>query len=153
MKLRINSLLLESFATLSARERRLVMAGALLAALIVVFGILVPLDRSVAHAQERLVKKHADLSWMQSVAPELAATAPPPTASGESLLVIIDRSARESGLAGALSAASRAGPGACRCGSSEHRSIRWSAGWPASPSRMASSWSPPPSREPAHRAW
>src|ERR1700732_4197590 len=111
MKLRINSLLLESFATLSARERRLVMAGALLAALIVVFGILVPLDRSVAHAQERLVKKHADLSWMQSVAPELAATAPPPTASGESLLVIIDRSARESGLAGALSGSEPGGPG------------------------------------------
>jgi general secretion pathway protein M len=102
MKLKFNSLLLESFATLSARERRLVMAGAVLAALIVVFGILVPLDRSVAQAKERLAKKHADLSWMQSVAPELAATAPPPTASGESLLVIIDRSARESGLASSM---------------------------------------------------
>jgi general secretion pathway protein M len=82
-----------------------------LAALIVVFGILVPLDRSVAQAKERLAKKHADLSWMQSVAPELAATAPPPTASGESLLVIIDRSARESGLAGALSGSEPGGPG------------------------------------------
>ncbi|HEV3180831.1 MAG TPA: type II secretion system protein M [Steroidobacteraceae bacterium] len=111
MKLKFNSLLLESFATLSARERRLVMAGAVLAALIVVFGILVPLDRSVAQAKERLAKKHADLSWMQSVAPELAATAPPPTASGESLLVIIDRSARESGLAGALSGSEPGGPG------------------------------------------
>jgi general secretion pathway protein M len=111
MKLMFNSLLLESFATLSARERRLVMAGAVLAALIVVFGILVPLDRSVAQAKERLAKKHADLSWMQSVAPELAATAPPPTASGESLLVIIDRSARESGLAGALSGSEPGGPG------------------------------------------
>ena len=111
MKLKFNSLLLESFATLSARERRLVMAGAVLAGLIVVFGILVPLDRSVAQAKERLAKKHADLSWMQSVAPELAATAPPPTASGESLLVIIDRSARESGLAGALSGSEPGGPG------------------------------------------
>jgi len=111
MKLTFNSLSLESFAALSARERRLVIAGAALAALIIVFGILVPLDRSVAHAQQRLAKKHADLSWMQSVAPELAAMAPPPAASGESLLVIIDRSARESGLGGALSGSEPGGPG------------------------------------------
>lgn len=111
MKLSLNSLSPESFAALSARERRLVMAGGVLAALIFVFGILIPLDRSVAHAQQRLAKKHADLSWMQSVAPELAATAPPPAATGESLLVIIDRSARESGLAGALSGSEPGGPG------------------------------------------
>jgi general secretion pathway protein M len=111
MRLSRNSLSLESFAALPERERRLVMAGGVLAVIILVFGILIPLDRSVAHAQERLAKKHADLSWMQSVAPELAASAPPPAASGESLLVIIDRSARESGLAGALSGSEPGGPG------------------------------------------
>jgi general secretion pathway protein M len=111
MKLSLSSLSPEAFAALSARERRLVMAGGVLAALLFVFGILIPLDRSVAHAQQRLAKKHADLSWMQSVAPELAATASPPAATGESLLVIIDRSARESGLAGALSGSEPGGPG------------------------------------------
>ena len=111
MKLSLSSLSPEAFAALSARERRLVMAGGVLAALLFVFGILIPLDRSVAHAQQRLAKKHADLSWMQSVVPELAASAPPPAASGESLLVIIDRSARESGLAGALSGSEPGGPG------------------------------------------
>ena len=47
---------------------------------------------------------------MQSVAPELAAAAPPVVASGESLLVIIDRSARETNLASALTT-EPAGPG------------------------------------------
>jgi general secretion pathway protein M len=39
---------------------------------------------------------------MQGVAPELATAPAPPSDSGESLLVIIDRSAREAGLGSAL---------------------------------------------------
>jgi general secretion pathway protein M len=102
MKLSLDSLSAESFAALSARERRMVLVGGGLALVLFIFGVLVPLDRSVAHVQARLAKKHADLTWMQSVAPELAASAPPPAASGESLLVIVDRSAREAGLASSL---------------------------------------------------
>jgi general secretion pathway protein M len=111
MKLSLNSLSLESFAALSPRERRLVVAVGVVAAAVLIFGVLMPLDRSVTHAQQRLAKKHADLSWMQSVAPELAAAAPPPQATGESLLVIIDRSARESGLASSLAGSEPGGPG------------------------------------------
>lgn len=96
------TLSLEAFAALSGRERRLVIAGGAAVLAIIIFGILVPLDRSVSHTQQRLARKAADLVWMQGVVPELAAAAPPPAASGESLLVIVDRSARESGLAGAL---------------------------------------------------
>jgi general secretion pathway protein M len=110
MKLSLDSLSLESFAALSERERRLVIGGGVVAVLVLIFGILIPLDRSVAHAQQRLARKHADLTWMESVAPELSASAPPPTATGESLLVIIDRSARESGLANALSGSEPGGP-------------------------------------------
>jgi general secretion pathway protein M len=111
MKLSLDSLSLEALGSLSERERRLVRGGGVVAVLVLVFGVLIPLDRSVAHARERLAKKHADLSWMQSVGPELAAAAPPPASSGESLLVIIDRSARESGLASALSGSEPGGPG------------------------------------------
>jgi general secretion pathway protein M len=100
--LSLRSLSPEALAALSPRERRLLLMGAIAAVLILIFGILVPLDRSVAHAQERLTKKRADLSWMQSVAPQIALM-PAPSSNGESLLVIIDRSARESGLASALS--------------------------------------------------
>jgi len=105
------ALSLESFGALSERERRILIAAAVAAVLLLVFGILLPLNRSVAHAQERLAKKHADLSWMQSVAPEIAAAAPPPAASAEPLLVIVDRSAREAGLGGALAGSEPGAPG------------------------------------------
>jgi general secretion pathway protein M len=99
----LKSLSLESLASLSERERRILIIGGVAAVALLIFGILIPLDRSVTHAHQRIARKQADLAWMQGVAPELAMTAPPPSANGESLLVIIDRSAREAGLAGALS--------------------------------------------------
>lgn len=99
------------FDSLSGREQRIVQIGAVLAAVLFVLGVLLPLDRSVAQAHARLLKKRADLVWMQGVAPELAASPQPPSAAGESLLVIVDRSARESGLAGALAGSEPAGPG------------------------------------------
>ena len=111
MKLSPNSLSLDSLAALPERDQRLLAGGLALAAAILIFGVLIPLDRSVAHAHERLARKRADLTWMQGVAPELAASAPAPAATGESLLVIIDRSARESGLGGALAGSEPGGPG------------------------------------------
>jgi general secretion pathway protein M len=98
-------------AQVSERERRMLAVGAVLAVLIFIFGILLPLDHSVAQTRERLVKKRSDLVWMQSVAPELAAAPRPPSAAGESLLVIVDRSARESGLAGSLAGSEPGAPG------------------------------------------
>ena len=109
-KLSLESLF-DSYAALSTRERRMVLAGAIAAVAIFIFGVLMPLDRSVAHTQQRVAKKHADLVWMQGVAPEIAASAPPPAANGESLLVIVDRSARESGLASSLAGSEPGGPG------------------------------------------
>src|ERR1700719_3696203 len=111
MKLSPHSLSLDSFAARPERERRLVLGGLALAAAILIFGVVIPLDRSVAHAHDRLARKRADLTWMQAVAPELATSAAAPAATGESLLVIIDRSARESGLGGALAGSEPGGPG------------------------------------------
>jgi len=92
----------EALERLSERDRRILLIGSLAALALLIFGILIPLDRSVARERAKLTQKRADLAWMQSVAPELASSAPPPSATGESLLVIIDRSARESGLASAI---------------------------------------------------
>ena len=121
MKLSLNSLSLgslslrslspEAIAALSPRERRLLLVAAVAVAAILIFGMLLPLDRSVAHAQQRLAKKRADLSWMQSVAPQIALLPPAAAANGESLLVVVDRSARESGLASALSGSEPGGAG------------------------------------------
>jgi general secretion pathway protein M len=102
MKAERNSLSLESFAALPARQQRLVVGGIAVAIVLLIVAVLLPLDHSVSSAQQRLAKKRADLVWMQGVAPELATAPAPPSASGESLLVIIDRSARESGLSSAL---------------------------------------------------
>jgi general secretion pathway protein M len=121
MKLSFNSLSLgslslrslspEAIAALSPRERRMLLISALALVAILIFGIFIPLDRTVAHAQQRLAKKRADLSWMQSVAPQIALLPPAAATNGESLLVIVDRSARESGLANALSGSEPGAPG------------------------------------------
>jgi type II secretory pathway component PulM len=100
-----------SLDSMSPRERRMVVLGGILAAVIVVLGSVLTLNAKVASAQERLERKQADLAWMRSVAPELAAAGPvrPQNPSGESLLVQVDRAARESGLGSALTSSEPSG--------------------------------------------
>jgi general secretion pathway protein M len=101
-----------SFDTMSEREQRLVKVGGIAAVLILIFGVLIPLDSSVAKARARITQKQADLAWMKNVAPVLAASGPVHTgANNESLIVIVDRSARESGLDKALAGSEPSGPG------------------------------------------
>jgi type II secretory pathway component PulM len=105
-----------SFATMNERERRMVLFGGIAAVLLVIFGVLLPLESSVTKAQERVGKKQADLQWMQSVGPELAAAGPTVArpSTQESLLVVVDRAARESGLGNALTSSEPQGPGLLR---------------------------------------
>ena len=101
-----------SYDTMSEREQRLVKIGAIAAVLILIFGVLIPLDSSVAKARARITQKQADLAWMRNVAPVLVNLAPTHTGgNGESLIVIVDRSARESGLEKALAGSEPSGPG------------------------------------------
>src|SRR5712671_5708014 len=104
-----------SYDTMSEREQRLVKIGGIAAVLILIFGVLIPLDSSVAKAHARIAQKQADLAWMKNVAPVLAASGPvhtgAPGAPGESLIVIVDRSTRESGLDKALAGSEPSGPG------------------------------------------
>jgi type II secretory pathway component PulM len=108
MKLPFTHLSLDS---LSERDLRLLKIGGVLAVLFLVFGVILPLDSSVSHAHQRLGKKQADLVWMRGVAPELASMGPARAATSESLIVIVDRSARESGLASSLAGSEPSGPG------------------------------------------
>jgi type II secretory pathway component PulM len=102
-----------SFDTLSEREQRLVKYGAIGAVLILIFGVLLPLDSSVAKARARVTQKQADLVWMRNVAPTIMQSGPVHNkgGTGESLIVIVDRSARESGLEKALAGSEPNGPG------------------------------------------
>lgn len=105
-----------SLETLNERERRMVLFGGIAAVALIIFGVLLPLNSSVTKAQERVGKKQADLVWMQSVGPELAAAGPTVArpSSNESLLVVVDRAAREAGLGSSLTSSEPQGPGLLR---------------------------------------
>ncbi len=91
----------------------MVLIGAILAAVLLVFAVIVPLDRSVSQAHKRITQKTTDLAWMHQVTPELAAAGPVRQSNnGQSLLVIIDRSAREANLGSSLAGTEPSGAGA-----------------------------------------
>lgn len=99
-----------SLQDMSERERRMGIIGAVIAVFVLIFVVLVPLDRSVSRARQRISHKQSDLAWMRSVEPTLAANGPVQSSgSNESLLVIVDRSARESGLASSLAGSDPSG--------------------------------------------
>jgi type II secretory pathway component PulM len=104
---------LRSFESLNERERRNAVIGGTCVALLLVFGVILPLDRSVAKAHARVVAKQADLAWMRAVTPELVAAGPGPAplTSQRSMLVVVDRAAREAGLGTALTSSEPSGAG------------------------------------------
>lgn len=105
-----------SLDTLNERERRMVLFGGVAAVVLLIFGVLLPLDSSVTKAQQRVGQKQADLAWMQAVGPELAAAGPTVArpSTQESLLVVVDRAAREAGLGGSLTSSEPQGQGLLR---------------------------------------
>ena len=100
----------------SERDQRVLRWGAAVVALIVILGVLVPLQRALTKARTHLTEQQADLVWMRSMGPALAAAGPGQAAAptNESLVVLIDRTARESGLAQALTGSQPSGNGAMR---------------------------------------
>ncbi len=96
------TLSLGAMRTLSQRERRVLLIGAPIAAVLFFLAVVLPLDRSVSRLHRQVARKQSDLAWMRQVAPELAA-AGPVRASSTPLIVLVDRSARQAGLGRALS--------------------------------------------------
>jgi general secretion pathway protein M len=71
--------------------------------LLLLVGIILPLNSSIASARKRVETKQVDLAFIQSALPQLAASGPAVNAATpETLVVLIDTSARESGLGKAL---------------------------------------------------
>jgi len=107
---------LDSFNSLSERERRLVSIGGAIAVLLLIFAIVLPLNRGVSSAEMRVATKQADLLWMRSVSSEIAASGPvgPAPATQESLLIVVDRAAREAGLGSALTSSEPSGQNGLR---------------------------------------
>jgi general secretion pathway protein M len=97
---------------LQPRERRMVLIGAVAALLLIIIATVLPLQRSVTAVEQRVERKRDDLQWLRSMAPQLAGlqvSAPPPLR--ESLVVLVDRTARESGLAKSLAGSQPSGDG------------------------------------------
>jgi type II secretory pathway component PulM len=93
----------ETFERLSERERRIIIAGAIAALAVLIFAVVTPLQRSVTSAQQRIEHKRDDLVWLKTMAPRLGAlplSTPQPLR--ESLVVLVDRTAREAGIGKSL---------------------------------------------------
>lgn len=92
------------FAGLQEREQRVVAVGAVLLALIVlVGGILMPLQSAVSGAVRANATKREDLEWMRVNAAEIRGAGNAlPADTGEAPVVLVDRVGRESGLGSAL---------------------------------------------------
>lgn len=101
------------YENLAERERRFVLIGGIGAVVLLILGVVLPLNRNIAQARHRVELKQADLAYIQSVGPELA-NAGPLGGSGESLVVLVDSSARESGLGKSLSNSQPTGDGGLR---------------------------------------
>ena len=100
-----------SLRRLSPRDRRTLLAGGVIAAILFVLAVILPLDRSVSRMHDEVAQKQSDLVWMRNAAPEIAAAGPVRGNSGESLIVIVDQSARESGLGNSLAGSQPSGRG------------------------------------------
>jgi general secretion pathway protein M len=92
------------YAGLQEREQRTVAIGGItVAVLILAFGILLPLHSALSSAVRGNETKREDLKWMQVNAPEVrAAGSQLPADTGEAPVVLVDRVARQHGLASAL---------------------------------------------------
>jgi len=100
---------------LEERERRFITIGAIAAAVLVLAGVILPLNSSIARTRQRVAAKQVDLAYIQSATSQLAAAGPSSgAAKGESLVVLIDSSARESGLGKSLTSSQPTGDGGLR---------------------------------------
>jgi general secretion pathway protein M len=95
------------FNTLKPRERLIVTGGAGVVVIVALYMFaLAPFYKSLDDRSERVTRKQSDLAWIRSVAGELQALgADQPIGAGptgESLVVLVDRTARECGLGASL---------------------------------------------------
>lgn len=92
------------YLSLKERERRIVaIGGVLLAVLLLVGGLLIPLQSAVSSAAKRAETRRTDLEWMRVNAPEIEAAGSLPAAEDhDPPVVIVDRVAGQAGLRDAL---------------------------------------------------
>jgi general secretion pathway protein M len=93
------------FDNLAERERKLVYVAGGFAAIALLYLVLVlPFQTATHRLSQRLEKKQVDLAWMRQVAPQVGSAGASAGAadSDESLVVLVDRTARDAGLGNSL---------------------------------------------------
>jgi general secretion pathway protein M len=92
------------YATLQQRDQRVVaVGGVVLALIILVGGILLPLQSAVSRAKQASETRRDDLVWMHANASEIRERGGDvPADTGEAPVVLVDRVGREVGLASSL---------------------------------------------------
>jgi general secretion pathway protein M len=92
------------YASLQQRDQRVVAVGAVVVALMILIGgIVLPLQSAVSGAIKGSETRREDLAWMQLNAPEIRARGGDiPSDTGEAPVVLVDRVGREVGLASSL---------------------------------------------------
>ncbi len=111
--------LVARFQALNARERTIVIAGSCVVVIAAIYLLaLAPFYAAVDARGRRVAEKQADLAWMQGSLAEvqtLAAAQPQSSGpSGESLVVLIDRTAREANLGASLTGQTPSGDSGIR---------------------------------------
>jgi general secretion pathway protein M len=100
------------YSGLQAREQRVVaIGGAALCVLIVLGGILLPLESAVSNAVKTQQTRREDLAWIRINAPEIQAGGAGVSDTGEAPVVLVDRVGREAGLGSALRGTQPSGTG------------------------------------------
>ena len=115
------------FEALEPREQLLVRYGAIAAAVLLLATVVLQLHRAVSRAEHRLAGKRADAAYIASVLPELRSI-PLPQPAGQSLLLVVDRTARDAGLATSLRGTEPTGAGGGRVhleGAAYDALVRW----------------------------
>lgn len=101
------------YAGLEAREQRTVAWGAIGGGLLVIVVGVLQLHAAVGRVEKRVAQKRADAAYIQGVLPELRA-APVPQGGDQSLVIVVDRTTRDAGLAMHLRGTEPAGMNALR---------------------------------------
>jgi general secretion pathway protein M len=118
--------------SLAPRERGLVYAAAAVVAVALLYALVaLPLERLHARQAARVEKKTADLAWMRQATPQVTAVAGRSGGAGEeSLVVLVDRTGRMSGLGNSVRDQSPSGANGLRLrieGASFDAMVAWLA--------------------------
>ncbi len=108
------------FMGLEQRERRILIVGAVLASVLLAYmAVWQPLDGNLVRLRDSVAQQRSTLSWMERTAREVrslraASQGTGGNVGGQSLLALVDQSARGAGLGGGISRIEPEGAGSVR---------------------------------------